>query len=241
MPTVLTPAGRPCGAAQRGTPIEAFDAGPELEQLCLAAVRELSLMGAALSLMSNAGSEAVAAVSDDLTRRIEEIQFDLGEGPGRDAFREGRPVLVGDIQGAIRMWPAYAPAVHAAGVGAVFAFPLQLGASRFGVLTFYVDHIRILDSAETTACLIFAEAATETLLDGGPVDPDGTRPSVPSSLRFRTEVYQAQGMVMVDLGIGLADALARMRAHAFATGVDLDVLAREILAGTTRLAAAEEP
>ncbi len=55
------------------------------------------------------------------------------------------------------------------------------------------------------------------------------------SLRFRSEVYQAQGMVMIDLGIGLADALARMRAHAFASGIDLDVLARDIIAGRTRL------
>ena len=47
-------------------------------------------------------------------------------------------------------------------------------------------------------------------------------------------------MVMVDLGIGLADALARMRAHAFATGIDLNVLAVDIIAGTTRLATAED-
>ena len=190
--------------------------------------------------MSSEGKEAVAAVSDEATRRLEEIQFDLGEGPGRDAFRVGRPVLVGDIRGAFSRWPAYAPAARTAGVGSVFAFPLQLGASRFGALTFYVDRIRILDSAETTASLIFAEAATETLLDAGPAGSDGTRASIPSSLRFRTEVYQAQGMVMVDLGIGLADALARMRAHAFATGIDLNVLALEIIAGTTRIALGDE-
>ena len=47
----------------------------------------------------------------------------------------------------------------------------------------------------------------------------------------RAEVHQAQGMVMVDLGVDLTDALIRMRAHAFARGIPLVELAREILAG----------
>ena len=47
----------------------------------------------------------------------------------------------------------------------------------------------------------------------------------------RAEVHQAQGMVMVDLGVDLADALVRMRAHAFAVGIPLIDLARAIIAG----------
>jgi GAF domain len=196
-------------------------------------------MGAAVTLMSTSGSEAVAAVSDEATRRIEEMQFDFGEGPGRDAFRAGRPVLTSDLHDAFGSWPAYAPAVHAAGVGSVFAFPLQLGGSRFGVLTFYVQRPRSLNAAEVAACLTLAELATETLLDGQ--SGEQTRaPGVPRSLRFRSEVYQAQGMVMVDLRVGLADALARMRAHAFAAGIELDVLALEIIAGRTRLDRGED-
>ena len=211
------------------------DVGAELEQVCRAAVRELRLMGAAVSLMSSTGREAVAAVSDEAIRRVEEIQFDLGEGPGRDAFAAGRPVLTSDLAHAAVAWPAYAPLARAAGVDSVFSFPLQLGVSRFGVLTLYVDRPRFLDSTELTASLILSDVATEALLDGRPGADLGSTPSVPTSLRFRTEVYQAQGMVMVDLGIGLADALARMRAHAFSGGTDLDELARDIIAGRTRL------
>jgi hypothetical protein len=46
---------------------------------------------------------------------------------------------------------------------------------------------------------------------------------------------------MVDLGIGLADALARMRAHAYSTGTDLDALALDIIAGRTRLVNGDGP
>jgi hypothetical protein len=51
--------------------------------------------------------------------------------------------------------------------------------------------------------------------------------SVPTDLRHsprhdrRDEIYQAQGMVMVRLGITLEQALARMRGHAFAAGQEL--------------------
>jgi AmiR/NasT family two-component response regulator len=39
-------------------------------------------------------------------------------------------------------------------------------------------------------------------------------------------------MLMVDLGIGLAEALVRMRAHAFSRDLALIEVAREIIAGT---------
>jgi hypothetical protein len=42
-------------------------------------------------------------------------------------------------------------------------------------------------------------------------------------------------MVMVDLGISLQEALARMRAQAYASEQDLADLATDILGGRTRL------
>ena len=49
------------------------------------------------------------------------------------------------------------------------------------------------------------------------------------------EVYQAQGMVMVDLGVSLAEALVRLRAHAFVEGRPVGDVARDIVAGRLRL------
>jgi hypothetical protein len=217
------------------------DLGVALERVCRTATGELGLLGAAVSLMSRAGSEAVAAVSDQETRRLEEMQFDLGEGPGRDAFAAGRPVLVPDLDEAFARWPAYAGAAHQVGAGAVYAFPLQMGAMRFGVITFYGRSPGALDAAALTACVGFVEVATEALVDGRPGTGGAQRPDLAGALRFRTEVYQAQGMVMVDLGIDLAGALARMRAHAFATDTDLDQVARDIIAGRTRLDRGADP
>jgi AmiR/NasT family two-component response regulator len=51
----------------------------------------------------------------------------------------------------------------------------------------------------------------------------------------RDQVYPAQGMVMVQLGVSLPEALARLRAHAFATDQDLADLAADVLAGRLHL------
>ncbi|MEP6817139.1 MAG: GAF and ANTAR domain-containing protein [Marmoricola sp.] len=214
---------------------------PGLQQVCLAAVEGLGLAGAVVSLMTATpegvvGSEAIAATSDEHARRVDELQFSLGEGPGRDAFRGGQPVLVPDLERAVDRWPGYARAACAAGVLAAFAFPLHVGAARFGVLSFYSSAARMLTDDDVTDCLLFAELATELLLDSPASEPNGANdPRLQNALDFRDEVYQAQGMVMVELGVSLIEALARMRAHAYAAEQDLAALAAEIISGGAHL------
>ena len=96
------------------------------------------------------------------------------------------------------------------------------------------------DQQELTACLIFAEVATELLLDSSPTGthPD---PDLRAALQARNEVYQAQGMVTVDLGVTLEVALARMRAAAFSEGISLQQLAAEIVAGRRTLHMGDDP
>jgi AmiR/NasT family two-component response regulator len=48
----------------------------------------------------------------------------------------------------------------------------------------------------------------------------------------RAEVYQAQGMVAVQLGVPLADALSRLRARAYAENRPLGDVARDVVART---------
>jgi hypothetical protein len=129
---------------------------------------------------------------------------------------------------------------HRARTLAVFAFPLQLGAVRFGVLTCVRTEARPLGQEELNACLIFAEVATELLLDSSPTgeNPD---PQPQAAIKVHDEVYQAQGMVMVDLAVSLSAALAWMRAVAFADGISLQSLAADIVSGRRRLHGTDDP
>lgn len=204
-----------------------------LQCLCLALTSELAAMGATVSLMSQSGSEGVIAGSDGRVVAIDELQFTRGDGPCHDVFTSRRPVLTADVNTASQ-WPGFAPAAARAGVGAVFAFPLGVGAAIMGVLSVYADHAGSLSDEQTA--LVYGQIATDILLDAHQETPDGWLDAgVRSALNYRAEVYQAQGMVMVDLGVSLEVALARMRAHAFVTDQDLVELAYDIIAGRTQL------
>lgn len=209
----------------------------QLHRLCGAVTVGLGLKGAAVTLKLTDGPEAAAAASDATSRRLAELEFSVGEGPSNDAFVHGRPVIVSELSGPQGgRWPGYTSAAQAEGLGAVFAFPLQLGASRFGVLSLFADETRRLERVEMAKCLAMAELATDMLLDSSAATPDGEiDPDLKSALSFRSEIYQAQGMVMAALKISLPEALARMRAHAFVAERHLIDVSVDIIEGRLQL------
>jgi hypothetical protein len=208
-----------------------------LPLLCRSIVVELDLTGATITLMVDAGPQGVAAASGPDITVADAAQFDVGEGPSRDAFSTGQPVLVYDLARTDGRWPAFVSGALARGMGAVYAFPLQLGAVRLGVLTCYSRRPRALGKEELSVCAIYSEVATGYLIDqsSGTAITPGLDEFLAAGVQIPTLVYQAQGMLTVDLGISLADALARMRATAFAEGISLNELAADIVADRRRL------
>ena len=218
----------------------AVDGSPEgtcgrLQRLCTVLTRVLPASGAGVSLWSeDQVGGGTAAVWGPNSREIEELHFSLGEGPCIDAFTSRRPVLEPDLLGrGMRRWPGYAPAAHDFGVEAVFAIPLQVGAARLGALDIYRQEPGSLSAAALSQAVTFADLTVNVLLDGqDTANGDGeTLTGVDDVLAYRAEVYQAQGMVMVDLGVTLTEAMARLRGHAYAAGRPLSEVAHDIVAG----------
>lgn len=219
-------------------------AGPEggdgvasyLKRLCAAVLPALAASGAGLSVMADDDVRGLTAASDPAAERIEELQFVLGEGPCIDAFATRRPVLVPDLSDEpIGRWPGYTPAVRGAGVRAVFAFPLQVGAGRLGVLDVFRARPGPLSAGELRQALTFAEVAVTILLDGqSAAAPGAAADGLDGAIDSRAELFQAQGMVMVQLDISISDALARMRAYAYAENRPLADVARDIVARRLR-------
>lgn len=212
-----------------------------LDRVCCATTQTLGSDGAAVTLSAGPDHDDVVRVvagwSDDLGCRAAELELDVGVGPSSQALVDGRPVLVPEIgaQAGWR-WPAWDSRATEAGVGAVHAFPMQLGAARFGVLAaFHARPLRLVP-AVTALGMGLATLTTELLLDrAARTDITTGQPALGADLDLRVEVYQAQGMVMSALGLTMADALARMRAHAFAGGRDLPAVAADIVAGRLEL------
>jgi hypothetical protein len=202
-----------------------------LQRLCSAAVAALPASGVGVTVMTDAGARGVAVASDAASERIDELQLTLGEGPCMDAFSSRRPVLEADLgSGGMSRWPVYSAAVLDEGVRAVFAFPLQVGAARLGVLDVYRTVQGSLSPDAFSQALTFAEVATEMLLDGQEQAlPGRADAGLDEALDDRFELHQAQGMVMVQLGVSLGDALTRIRAHAFANDHSLSDVAADLV------------
>ncbi|MGH3496243.1 MAG: GAF and ANTAR domain-containing protein [Nocardioidaceae bacterium] len=201
-----------------------------LSRLCGAATRSLSSAGVGLTLMAGDGVRGVVAASDGVSRSLEELQFTVGEGPCMDAYGTRAAVLEPDLVEATERWPAYSAAAYEKGVRAVFAFPMQIGTARLGVLDVYRQEPGPLSQEAIGRVEAFADAAVANLLDDQQAAAaGGAEAAATLALQARLELYQAQGMVTVQLEIGLDEAMARLRAYAYAEDLSLSQVAADIV------------
>jgi ANTAR domain len=213
------------GAAREG------DAPVSLAALCRAAVSRLGVDGASVTAVSGPAVREPLAASGELSARLEELLFTTGEGPGAEEdFRFGSPMLIPDLEPAAGRWPGFVPAAVAAGARALFALPLQAGAIRVGVLSLYRARPGPLMPQQLADALVFADIALQLLLDSssGISELSGYRP-LDGLSDSHAEVYQATGMISVQLGVSMEEAFVRLRAHAFAAGAPLDDIAGDVV------------
>ena len=198
------------------------------EGLCQVTAEVVEVSGAGIMLMSiDPYPHGSLCSTNAVSALIEDLQFTLGEGPCVDAYREDRVVIEADLaEPSYLRWPALAPAMIRAGARALFGFPLRVGAIRLGALNLYQDHPGPLSENQHSDALTMAYVAARMLLSSGPPAPGlATR----SGAEFHLVVHQAAGMVSVQLGVSLAEALVRLRARAFAADTTVDTVAAEVV------------
>lgn len=214
-------------------------------RICQACVDGLDIDGAAISLLTATVSRETLWATDATAELLEDLQFTLNEGACMQAAATGNPVLVPDLHHSAETarWPMFAAAVaEQTLVGALFALPLQWGTVNLGVLDLYRATRGSLSDVQWRDALAAADTAALILL-GRRTDPaqpdDGSRDAtahvadgggwLDHGLGHRAEIHQATGMVLAQLEISATDALARLRAHAFAHQRLLIDVARDVV------------
>jgi hypothetical protein len=189
--------------------------------------------GAAVSTVGNLlGSETLSA-SDEIAARLDELQFDLGEGPCWDAVRSGLPVLEPDVGRSPLRWPAFTAASREDGLRSIFAFPLAVGPLRIGAVDLYslqpVELNRTqVRQADAMAVVVGRHVLRHALsVVGRDYDDDGNAYS-------RRIVHQATGMVLAQLDLSPDDARLVIQGHAFATDRKMMEVAQDIIDGRLR-------
>jgi ANTAR domain/GAF domain len=214
------------------------DAPASLAALCRAAARRLGVDGASVSAVGGPAVREPLSASDELSTQLEELLLTTGEGPGAaEDFMFGSPMLIPDLEPVTERWPGFAPTAMVAGARALFAFPLQAGAIRVGVLLLYRAQPGPLTPQQLADALVFADIALRLLLDSasGVSGLAGYHP-LDGLSDSRAEVYQAVGMISVQLGVSLEEAFVRLRAHAFAASMPLHDIAGDVVKRLLRFA-----
>jgi nucleoside-diphosphate-sugar epimerase len=183
------------------------------EKICQACVHNLDVDGASILVLTTSEAQQMLWASDPTARLLEELQFSLGEGACMDASTTGTPVFVPDLHHSTRTarWPIFAAAVaERTNVTALFALPLQWGAARLGVLVLYRVAPGELSEPQRRDALAAANTAALMLLT---LDTEPGRAATrwldhAILTHTHTQIHQATGMVLAQLGIGAPEAVA---------------------------------
>jgi hypothetical protein len=198
----------------------------------------LGLDALALSVLLPDGGQSLELLqaSDERAARAEDLQYTHGQGPSLDAARTGQPVLVPDLSDTRdQPWPALPADLLDLDIAAVAAVPVELGAIRLGALTGYRTTPGALTQDQLADAFTLAEATTRILLDQTARRHDPAAAFDDQPPLHRAELHQATGMVAAQLHLSLADALIRIRSHAYAHNQPLLETSQAILAGRLRL------
>ncbi len=211
------------------------DGGVEDTALCARFLAELPVSGAAVSVFGGAVPETVVCATDSLAARLDELQFDLGEGPRWEAARARNPVLEPRVREVEHpLWPTFHTALMDTAVAALYVFPLTLGALDVGFVELYSTSTGALDRTNQAKALVLANETAWNLLDrllrAQETATSDSAMTADASPLSRREIHQATGMVLVQMNVTPTDALLLLRAHAFSHGRTVRAIAGDVVA-----------
>jgi GAF domain-containing protein len=202
-------------------------------QVCEAFTALMPATGAAIVETGGVNRQEIVCATDEVSKRLEALEFALGEGPCIHAAYSGYPVIVPDLREMTHSrWPMFAEAASQTPARARYCFPLRIGVISVGVLDLYRNLPGPLTVAEQTAALECADIALGTLIGtraGAQPDMAQAREWPSEAGSQRAEIHQATGMVMAQLDISAESSLATLRAYAYSSGQPLDDVARQIV------------
>jgi hypothetical protein len=196
-------------------------------------VSVLPIRGASVSVLSSQIGQNTIASTDATASRLDELQFDLGEGPCWDAIARHEAIQEPDVQSVDSLrYPQFTQALRSDALGssvrAMFAFPLVVGSLDIGAVDLWAPTEGQLDEQQVSDAASLADIAARQVLRRvlGSV-PELT--GADDSIRSRREIHQATGMVLVQLDVSAEDAALLLRAHAFATNRTLGSIANDVV------------
>ncbi len=169
------------------------------------------------------GAPLSRAAAGSGARAVDDLQFELGHGPGLEAARTRAVVTASDLTADPR-WPGLAAAARSDAVGAVAAVPLDVPRSAVGSLSVYLAE----DGAADPELLI----VTMALVNQAEVLLDELRRR--EALSEGAAVDRAVGVIIAQRGCGVHEAYDVLHETAQRLGLDRRAVAERLVTAAAR-------
>jgi GAF domain-containing protein len=182
-----------------------------------------------VTVRSTPQSRMLGATSSELARRMDEIQYDVDDGPCLRCLRHGRPVVVADI-GSDTRWPAFSERGTREGAGASLSVPLTVGERSVGALNLYSRRAHGLDETDHARARQFADQAAGAIALALLLRDRAERERhLENALTSRSTIDQAIGVIMARGRINAKEAFDILRQRSQHTNVKLRDVAMAVL------------
>jgi GAF domain-containing protein len=181
-----------------------------------------------VSLVKGDDIETVGA-TDELAIRIDDIQYETGEGPCLSSIRERTTYRIDDMSKDTK-WPNFSHRAASLGAGGLLAFVLDVDGSdgaSLGALNLYARSPNAFTEEGRTLGAIFASQAAVALANAQTHARDLER--LEKALASRDVIGQAQGILMSQEGLSADEAFARLRRASQGLNQKLRDVARDVV------------
>jgi len=200
----------------------------------MAAVADtLNADDAVLNLIGPAAELSTVAASSKRAAAVQEHELVLGEGPAHTVL-DDQTLIASSADVMMQRWPRYGGVVSELGVESVSALALTTPHSALGSLVVLNPYDPTPPSHLNQLRRVGAALTQEILTEFEHPDPDLASSPVLGQTDYHDEVHQATGMIMAQTGCSAADALAMLKARAFADGMTIGALAAKIVSREIR-------
>ena len=149
--------------------------------------------GVSVTLERN-GRLATVASSNDTVMRMDDHQYETGEGPCLSAAAEGHWFHIESLAAETR-WPAFVPLAMDEGIASILSTPLMTAERPLGALNIYSNTERAFAGHQQEVAALFASHASAILADAGVSDEQMGKP-LADALLARQTIARAQGALM---------------------------------------------
>lgn len=214
-----------------GTLVHRYELHGVLEALAAQINEVLGVAGTGVMLGDDEGDLRFVSTSDQVLAELERLQIELDEGPCLLAFRSGEIVLAQDLTTDQR-FPRFGPRAVAAGMAAVYSFPMAVDDTLFGALNLYSAQPGSLTGQQIEVGSTLADVATCYLMNARDIErSERLAKELQHALHSRVVIEQAKGYITATLKVEPDDAFELIRAYARRHQIKARVVARALVYG----------